>query len=158
VSFYVSTATFFWLHCDEWDRVVALPRHVNNYYWMKNATHTDFHCLCIHFMSYFRYLIVHFMRQGSYTFKVFVVPLIWRVYNFQINGYLKLSEVSEIRRGLMTVDFSFNNNYLHFKRNILWNAMFLTSYLNKKIKKSYLHLSQLLLYFVLNIVEPLHVF
>jgi hypothetical protein len=25
VSFYVSTATFFWLHCDEWDRVVALP-------------------------------------------------------------------------------------------------------------------------------------
>jgi hypothetical protein len=27
VSFYVSTATFFLLHCDEWDRVVALPRH-----------------------------------------------------------------------------------------------------------------------------------
>jgi hypothetical protein len=28
VSFYVSTATFFFLlHCDEWDRVVALPRH-----------------------------------------------------------------------------------------------------------------------------------
>ena len=27
MSFYVSTATFFWLHCDEWDRVVALPRH-----------------------------------------------------------------------------------------------------------------------------------
>jgi predicted sugar kinase len=26
-SFYVSTATFFLLHCDEWDRVVALPRH-----------------------------------------------------------------------------------------------------------------------------------
>jgi hypothetical protein len=25
--FYVSTATFFLLHCDEWDRVVALPRH-----------------------------------------------------------------------------------------------------------------------------------
>jgi hypothetical protein len=24
---YVSTATFFLLHCDEWDRVVALPRH-----------------------------------------------------------------------------------------------------------------------------------
>jgi hypothetical protein len=23
----VSTATFFLLHCDEWDRVVALPRH-----------------------------------------------------------------------------------------------------------------------------------
>jgi hypothetical protein len=27
VRFYVSTATFFLLHCDEWDRVVALPRH-----------------------------------------------------------------------------------------------------------------------------------
>jgi hypothetical protein len=27
VSFYVSTATFFFLHCDEWGRVVALPRH-----------------------------------------------------------------------------------------------------------------------------------
>jgi len=27
VSFYVSTATFFLLHCDKWDRVVALPRH-----------------------------------------------------------------------------------------------------------------------------------
>jgi uncharacterized protein YmfQ (DUF2313 family) len=27
VSFNVSTATFFFLHCDEWDRVVALPRH-----------------------------------------------------------------------------------------------------------------------------------
>jgi hypothetical protein len=28
VSFYVSTATFFLLHCHEWDRVVALPRHI----------------------------------------------------------------------------------------------------------------------------------
>ena len=27
MSFYVSTATFFLFHCDEWDRVVALPRH-----------------------------------------------------------------------------------------------------------------------------------
>jgi hypothetical protein len=27
VSFYVLTATFFLLHCDKWDRVVALPRH-----------------------------------------------------------------------------------------------------------------------------------
>jgi hypothetical protein len=27
VSFYVSTGTFVLLHCDEWDRVVALPRH-----------------------------------------------------------------------------------------------------------------------------------
>jgi hypothetical protein len=27
VSFYVSTATFFLLHCDKWDRVVALSRH-----------------------------------------------------------------------------------------------------------------------------------
>jgi hypothetical protein len=27
VSFYVSTATFMLFHCDEWDRVVALPRH-----------------------------------------------------------------------------------------------------------------------------------
>jgi hypothetical protein len=27
VSFYVSTATFILLHCDEWDRIVALPRH-----------------------------------------------------------------------------------------------------------------------------------
>jgi hypothetical protein len=27
VSFYVSTTTFFLRHCDEWDRVVALPRH-----------------------------------------------------------------------------------------------------------------------------------
>ena len=27
MSFYVSTATFFLLHCDEWYRVVALPRH-----------------------------------------------------------------------------------------------------------------------------------
>ena len=27
MSFYVSTATFFLLHCDEWDSVVALPRH-----------------------------------------------------------------------------------------------------------------------------------
>ena len=27
MSFYVSTATFLLLHCDEWDRVVALPRH-----------------------------------------------------------------------------------------------------------------------------------
>ena len=27
MSFYVSSATFFLLHCDEWDRVVALPRH-----------------------------------------------------------------------------------------------------------------------------------
>ena len=27
MSFYVSTATFFLLHCDEWDRVVALPRN-----------------------------------------------------------------------------------------------------------------------------------
>ena len=27
MSFYVSTATFFLLHCDEWDRVAALPRH-----------------------------------------------------------------------------------------------------------------------------------
>jgi hypothetical protein len=27
VSFYVSTATFFLLHYNEWDRVVALPRH-----------------------------------------------------------------------------------------------------------------------------------
>ena len=27
MSFYVSTATFYLLHCDEWDRVVALPRH-----------------------------------------------------------------------------------------------------------------------------------
>jgi hypothetical protein len=26
-TYYVSTATFFLLHCDEWDRVVALPRH-----------------------------------------------------------------------------------------------------------------------------------
>ena len=26
MSFYVSTATFVLLHCDEWDRVVALPR------------------------------------------------------------------------------------------------------------------------------------
>jgi hypothetical protein len=26
-SFYVSTTTFFLLHCDEWDRVLALPRH-----------------------------------------------------------------------------------------------------------------------------------
>ena len=27
MSFYVSTANLFLLHCDEWDRVVALPRH-----------------------------------------------------------------------------------------------------------------------------------
>jgi hypothetical protein len=27
VSFYISTATFCLLHCDEWDRVVALPKH-----------------------------------------------------------------------------------------------------------------------------------
>jgi hypothetical protein len=27
VSFYVSTATFCLLHCDEWYRVVALPGH-----------------------------------------------------------------------------------------------------------------------------------
>ena len=27
MSFYVSTAIFVLLHCDEWDRVVALPRH-----------------------------------------------------------------------------------------------------------------------------------
>ena len=27
VSFYVSTATFILLHCDDWDRVVALRRH-----------------------------------------------------------------------------------------------------------------------------------
>ena len=27
MSFHVSTATFLLLHCDEWDRVVALPRH-----------------------------------------------------------------------------------------------------------------------------------
>jgi hypothetical protein len=27
VSFHVSTANFFLLHCDEWDHVVALPRH-----------------------------------------------------------------------------------------------------------------------------------
>ena len=27
MSFYVSIAIFFLLHCDEWDRVVALPRH-----------------------------------------------------------------------------------------------------------------------------------
>ena len=27
MSFYVSTGTFVLLHCDEWDRVVALPRH-----------------------------------------------------------------------------------------------------------------------------------
>ena len=27
MSFYVSTATFILLHCDEWDRVVALSRH-----------------------------------------------------------------------------------------------------------------------------------
>ena len=27
MSFYVSTATFILLHFDEWDRVVALPRH-----------------------------------------------------------------------------------------------------------------------------------
>ena len=27
MSFYASTATFFLLHCDEWDRVVAMPRH-----------------------------------------------------------------------------------------------------------------------------------
>ena len=27
MSFYVPTATFFLLHCDEWDRVVALPIH-----------------------------------------------------------------------------------------------------------------------------------
>ena len=27
MSFYVSNANYFWLHCDEWDRVVALPRH-----------------------------------------------------------------------------------------------------------------------------------
>ena len=27
MSFYVSTATFFLLHCEEWDRVVALSRH-----------------------------------------------------------------------------------------------------------------------------------
>ena len=27
MSFYVSTATFCLLHCDEWDRVVALTRH-----------------------------------------------------------------------------------------------------------------------------------
>ena len=27
MSFYVSTATYFLLHCDEWDRVVALSRH-----------------------------------------------------------------------------------------------------------------------------------
>ena len=28
MSFYVSTANYFFLlHCDEWDRVVALPRH-----------------------------------------------------------------------------------------------------------------------------------
>jgi hypothetical protein len=26
-SKHVSTAIFFLLHCDEWDRVVALPRH-----------------------------------------------------------------------------------------------------------------------------------
>ena len=27
MSFYVSTAIYFLLHCDEWDRLVALPRH-----------------------------------------------------------------------------------------------------------------------------------
>jgi hypothetical protein len=27
VSFYVSTAIYFLLHCDEWDRFVAPPRH-----------------------------------------------------------------------------------------------------------------------------------
>jgi hypothetical protein len=27
VSFYVSTAIYFFLHCDEWDRFVAPPRH-----------------------------------------------------------------------------------------------------------------------------------
>ena len=27
MSFYVSTATFFLLNCDVWDRVGALPRH-----------------------------------------------------------------------------------------------------------------------------------
>jgi hypothetical protein len=32
VSFYVSTATFFLLHCDEWDRVVALPRPITGNY------------------------------------------------------------------------------------------------------------------------------
>ena len=32
MSFYVSSATFFLLHCDEWDRGVALPRHKNFYF------------------------------------------------------------------------------------------------------------------------------
>ena len=27
MSFYVSTAIYFLLHCDEWDRFVAPPRH-----------------------------------------------------------------------------------------------------------------------------------
>jgi len=27
VSFYVSAAIYFLLHCDEWDRFVASPRH-----------------------------------------------------------------------------------------------------------------------------------
>ena len=43
VSFYVSTATFLLLHCDEWDRGVALPRHK----FVTGATLLQLHCRCI---------------------------------------------------------------------------------------------------------------
>jgi hypothetical protein len=53
VSFYVSTATFFLLHCDELDRVVALPRHK----FVTGATLLQLGCGALKLWSHFCYML-----------------------------------------------------------------------------------------------------
>ena len=60
MSFYVSTATFFLLHCDEWDRVVALPRHK----FVTGATLLQLGiCIQIKLIFFFSYEIAEFRIQ-----------------------------------------------------------------------------------------------
>ena len=53
MSFYVSTATFFLLHCDELDRVVALPRHK----FVTGATLLQLGCGVLKLWSHFCYML-----------------------------------------------------------------------------------------------------
>ena len=70
MSFYVSTATFFLLHCDEWDRVVALPRHK----FVTGATLLQLlHHLCVLHETNYMYFINQSMVVLSCLFRLYVL-------------------------------------------------------------------------------------
>ena len=77
MSFYVSTANFVLLHCDEWDGDVALPRHK----FVTGATLLQLRC---HRIYIYRFYHIPTLRI---FFSVFYEHLEYKIWNAVVDIY-----------------------------------------------------------------------